>query len=679
MSNVFDPLVFDPLVFDTVAVVSEKAFTFADFLAWPDRDVVILVECTPAVQLVGWTAVGVSAPNVYQIALPRFIQTTRIRGGVYRRCIGVAENATALTAQTSVADVNTTPLSWYWDELAGVLYVRTSTGSDPDVFTVYQGFVTFYMASKGITLDLADGDPATGVYYQPWLIGELPRLSQQVEDILFGAKLTEIGDVSFTNGHGVWFPLVAPNGEYMWKNKRAQFLLGGSANGQALRRSQFLPLATMLIEDLAADEERCVLTVKPLSKRLDMEVPITPYFPDSYPNLGDGVSGTKKWVGYGRTRMRPDLTDQSGDGIWTIADASVQTLFAVHAVDAVEKTTGVRSTLLETYDYIVALGACTITIVNPTYRWQDYDIEVDVTGKPDGNGGYLQTFSAIVEDLLVTFANVHASDLDAPAFAQAALDAPEELALWIKSPRSLASILSTAEPGFASLERSVNGYVIQTLDGKWTCRIWSPNSDTSTLPRFRKEDLARFQPQPKLETVFATTRVQFDFNHARNEWDIEEDTDATVQYLAETTDRLDIFTFLKQPADALNLAHRYQFISGAVALEIEFEERGITLARALAGDRLLVTYAPAPDISGAFTDKLFELIRLDLAFNPELRISGRIGDLRGVADVGQWTPDTAPPWSAATLLQRQDQGFWTDENAFADPADPTSKSRSLWW
>ncbi len=683
----FDPLSFDPLSFDTGGVGGDA---FEGFIAWPDREVIVIVECTPVLRLSGWTATGGGSPNVYQIALPAFIQGDRIPGGVYRRCVGVRENGTDLAIQSGITAVNANPLSWFWDEPAGQLYVRTSSGSDPDLFTVYQAFVTFYMGSKGVVLNLADGEPNTGVYYQPWLVGELPRLSQQVEDILFGAKTTETGDVSFTNGHGFWYPLVAPNGDYTWKNKRVRFLVGGSANNVTLLRSQFVPIASMLIEDLAADEERCVLTLKPLSKRLDIEVPITPYFTSTYPNLGSGVSGTKKWVGYGRARIRPDLTDTSGVGhlevgipdygLWTIADASVQTLFAVHSVQAIEKTTGVRTTLTAGTHYAVDLGVCTLIVTASAYPWQDYDLEIDVTGKPDGVGSYFQTFGAIVRDLLTTFANVTTAELDLSSFAQAELDAPEELALWIKSPRSLASMLSTSEAGLASLERSVNGYVLQTLDGLWTCRIWSPGSDSQAgLPTLRKEDFARFQPQPKLEAVFATTRVHFDYNHARDEWAIQEDTDAEVQYLAETTDRLDIHTFLRHPGDALNLAQRYQFISGAVALEIEFEERGIKLSQAIAGGRLLVTYDPAPDVTGRFQDKLFELIRLDIAFDPELKISGRLGDLRGVADVGQWAADTAPNWLTATPAERHSAGFWTDDAGLIDPADPTSQNRSLWW
>jgi hypothetical protein len=663
-----------------VPALSAPAASFAEFVAWPDRDVVVLVEVTPSVTLSNFTAVGGATPNTYKVALPRFIQEAGFAGGIYRKAVGVRENATNLTERADLASVDANPGSWWWDAANGWLYVRSTTGSDPDLFTAYQAFVTFYFATRGLVLNQSDAVASTGVYYHPWVTGDLPRLSMHMEDMLFGAKITETGNVTFTNGHGFWNTLVATNGVYNWKNKRMRFFLGGSYQGRVLPRSQYAAMITMLVEDVAADEQHCTFTLKPLAKQLDLDLPPTPYFESSYPNLGDGVRGTRKWIGYGRTTMRPDLTDTTSHGIWTIADAAFQTLYAVHQVQAIAKTTGVRSTLSLGTHYSVDLTACTLTIVSATYRWQDYDLEVDVTGKPVAGGGdYMKTFGAIVKDLLTTHVGVAAADLDTAAFNQADVDAPEELSFWIKSPRSLASLMSSAEAGFPSLERSVMGTLIQTLAGLWTCWIWDPGYDVDSVVKLRKEDFKSFRPQPKLETVFSTTRVHFNYNHARGEWPIERASSAKVEYLSETKEPLDVYTFLRGAVDAQTLAQRYQFISGSVSLEVEFEERGSKLAQELAGNKVLVTYDPAPDAEGSFTNKPFELLRIDRGMAPTLFVAGRFGDLRGVKDVGRWTADDAPTWAASDFSQREAQGYWTDDDGFADPADASSKNASIWW
>lgn len=655
------------------------AGTFADFIAWADKEVVILAELTPSLRLRGWTAVGGAAPNTYQISLPRLVQADLVTGGAYRRVGGVRENGTDLTEQASLAAVDANASSWYWDEAAGVLYVHSSTGSDPDLFTAYQAFVTFYIASRGVVLDRVDGDASTGIYYHPWLTGELPTLTQEVEDILFGIKTTPMGSVTMTNGHRFWNAIVAPDGDYHWKNKRVRFYVGGNYNGLTLARSQYAAIMTMQVEDVAADETACQLMLKPLARQTEISIPPTPYFESSYPNLGEGVRGTHKWIGYGRATIRPDLTDTTSHGVWTLADAANQTLYAVHDVSAISKTTGVRTALSEGVDYSKDLTACTVTITSATYRWEDYDMEVDVTGKPGGTRGYLSTFSEIVEDILTTFLGVAAGDIDAAAFATAQLDAPEELAVWLKSPRVVSSVLQTSQHGFPSLERSVMGTVQQTLAGLWTCWIWDPSYDPSSVVQLRKEDFAQFLPQPKFDTVFATARVYFNENHARGEWPIEQASDTEVQWLDESRDRLDVYTFLRSAADASTLAERYQLISGAVSMEVEFAERGSKLAQALAGDKVLVTFDPAPSAAGAYEQKPFEILRLTRGFSPGLTIAGRLGDLRGVgAVVGHWMADTDPAWSAATSEERARSGFWTDDDGLADPADAASAT-SIWW
>ena len=166
-----------------------------------------------------------------------------------------------------------------------------------------------------------------------------------------------------------------------------------------------------------------------------------------YPNAGEGVLSTKKWIGYGRTTMQPDLIDTSGNGIYLIADAAYQTLFKVHQVQAVDQSTRAKTTLLEGTDYSVDLTACTLTILNAAFTWQDFDIWIDVTGKPDGAGGYLKTGPAIIKDILTSLLGVPASQIDGSAFTTAALMAPQELAVWLKSDRQVASIFSGLEDG----------------------------------------------------------------------------------------------------------------------------------------------------------------------------------------------------------------------------------------
>jgi hypothetical protein len=653
---------------------------FTEFVSWPDRDEVMLAELTPGLTLSGFTAVGGGAPNTYQLSLSRLTQTSQVPGGFYRKVVGVRENGVDLTARSSLSAVDAAAGSWYWDESAGLLYVRSTGGGDPDTYTAYQALVTFYVATAPIIMNISAGNAATGRYYHPWMTGTVPAWVQTATDLIQPQKSTPPGELELTNGHEAWNTLIAPEGEYTWKNKKVRFFLGGSWNGIRLEYSDFVNVMTMLVDDVAADEHTCTFQLKPLERQTELQLPITPYFESSYPNLGDGVRGTMKPIVYGRNVYRADLTDASGLGVWTLADASVQTLSALYAVNAVDKTTGVRHGINEGTQYTKNLTTCTVTIIDPIYTWQNFDLEVEVAGVPGGVRGYLSTFSEIVQDMLTRFLGVQAADLDAAAFAQAALDAPEELALVLKERRSIGSIFATDEPDRASLEASVLGTVQQTLTGRWTCWIWKPEFDSSTAVSLRKEDFKLFKPQPRLETIYSAVAVAFNQNYARQEWPVEQATSPRVQYLTESRERLNRYTFLRAASDAQVLAQRVLFVAGAVATEVEFEESGAKLASKTCQDRVLITFDPAPSATGAYVSRPFEILQLRKGYSPELSVAGRFSDLNGVGmSIGEWTDAGAPNWASASAAQRLSQGFWTDANGQADSGDASTKNVSRWW
>ncbi len=656
------------------------AGTFAGFVAWPAKTLVVLMEMTPAYRLTGWTKTA-GRNFVYQIALSPF-ESGGGRTPVYRQLLSVWENATALTVQTSIATVDATIRSYFWDSANGLLYVRTGNSGSPETFTSYRALVRFRFASTGIVVNLTDGDPTTGVYYHPWLSGGYDTIVQQMEDALTGITINETVQLELTNGHGFWHPVVATDGKYAWKNKTVSILIGGSYNGQDLPYSQYANWSTLLVDAISSDEDRAVLTLKPQQRATEQSIPLTQFDASAYPNAGENVIGTKKWIGYGRTVMRPDLSDTSGNGVYVIADAAYQTLFAINQVQAVDKSTRAKTTLNAGSDYTADLTNCTLTINNAAYAWQSVDIWVDVTGKPDGAGGYLKTGPDIIKDILVALLGVSSAQIDTAAFANAAAQAPQELSVWIKADRQVASIFSGLEPGQPSIGKSVMSNVQQTLAGLWTCFIWKPGADPTTALSLRKEDFVKFEAQPRYGSVYSATRVFYAQDFAAGSFQSTTFSDAKTRYEADTTDTYQVYTFLRFQTDALTLAQRYQLISGALSLEVEFEERGAILSKANAGDKVLVTYNPAPTATGQMSSYPMELIRVDRSLVPVLKMAGRLGDLRGIgAKVGTWqnVGGAGVAWSAATDLQRGTYGFWTDVNGYIVPGDETTRHIRIWW
>lgn len=658
--------------------------SFAEFLAAAVREEVILGRLSTRKQTTGWTAVGGGAPSSYQTAMSAFIGSTYVPGGVHAKVTSVIQNDVVLTARASLALVDANAGSWYWDEAAALLYVRTTAGGDPDTYTMMAVERDLLLSTTGIVLNDTDGNAATGRYWHPWIVSDLAGFLVEAEDVLQGRKLFPEGALTLASVNGLLHSLVASDSGYTWENTRIAFSLGGSYNGQTLLKSQYSDIATMAIYRVnEMDDVSVTFGLRPLSSGpLAVTAPVTPIFASEYPRLGDSVSGTRKFLGYGRAWVRPPLVDTADYGTFLVADAAYQTLYAVHDVVAVPKGGGTgRIPLSVGSHYTVNLTTCTVTLLTADFSWMTHDIDVDVTGKPGGVRGYLSTFAEIANDLLVTVAGVASADLDAASFTASTAAQPNELSVWLTSSRVLASIFSTSEPELPSLERSVYGTIGISRAGLWQVTAWSPPKDVSTLAVLRKEQCVGVTFHHRDEhLIVGSTRVFYAFNAAQGTWAQEAWPNAAQQYLAQTGDELAVYTFLRHDYNALALAQRYQLLMGTAIMEVHVEEIGASQFLSSLMDRVLITYSPAPAANAAYTNRTFEFVRLERIYSPMLGVTAGLWDVEAtglVKNGGVWMASGAPTYAAATAAEREAAGFWTDANG--DPGSGGAfVGRSKW-
>ena len=245
----------------------------------------------------------------------------------------------------------------------------------------------------------------------------------------------------------------------------------------------------------------------------------------------------------------------------------------------------------------------------------------------------------------------------------------------LASTRSLASIIATAEDGQPSLERSVNGTVQQTRAGLWTAKIWDPIADVATIPALRREDVAGFAPQPRLEKVTTAVRVFYQYDGRGQTYAAVERVDTGRRTLTGVSDRRDVYTFLRTPGDAETMAKRYEAIEAYCGLEVDFAERGTLLALSTVGERVAVTYAPAPHVSGAYTGRIFALVRLARGYAPRMTIAGQLRDVDRITNrVGRWKSTGSPNYGASTPTQRAASGYW-----FTSTGAPSGFTGSRYW
>jgi len=646
------------------------------FLKWPHKEVVVLAEVTPSFIPTGWSLDG-TYTNCYTVSVPHHVSASVIVGGVYRRVTKVSENGVLLSESATATLCNAHAGSWFYDETAQLLYVRPTTATDPDEIDALQVFVTFYFASKGVVLD--------GIYYHPWVVG-VPSYQSSVEDLVFGVKKSASGTLEFLNGHA-FFDTALP--QYEWSNKIVTLLVGGSYRGTTLTRDQYMQLDTLRIESApVSSEERCQVRVaSPVSEMMRVSIPPTPLFEDAYPLLGEGVRGTRKPIVYGSgVTLRPPLVDTS-TRTYLVADAAFQSLFAVEAVSLVQKSStgdvATRVTVPESsgdLHYVADLSACTIVVTDATaaYPITDWQLEVTVTGKPDGFGSYLKTAADIAMDLLHTFGSVPLQDLNYASFARASREFSFEMAILLTSDRTLGSILGSSGEGLGSLERSCFGRTAMDRLGRWSFAIWSPAYDDS-VTAMRASQIRRLSPQASPQSVASTARVHFAQNHSTGEWSTVEASSARTRHLIETERAVDLFTFLNDSTGAEVLAARYLALLSRRPTVYDFEEVGTVLAAARAGDKVLITYPRGQTKSGVFDAAQFELISHD---RPADLTGGRmaLADLGGFADaVGVVASGEGDAWAAVDDDARKANLFVTDGLGYVVPGDETTKDIKVIW
>jgi hypothetical protein len=142
---------------------------------------------------------------------------------------------------------------------------------------------------------------------------------------------------------------------------------------------------------------------------------------------------------------------------------------------------------------------------------------------------------------------------------------------------------------------------------------------------------------------------------------------------------LTIDTYLRSKVDADALVSRLIWIMGNPSSIITLLLKAGQILKTL-GDKLKVTLERAPfAIAGGYGERTFEIVQRDISCFP-LQVTLRARDLADWGnDVGFWMADTAPDWASATAQERDDSGFWCDEQGCCLTADQTSKNKSRWW
>jgi hypothetical protein len=282
----------------------------------------------------------------------------------------------------------------------------------------------------------------------------------------------------------------------------------------------------------------------------------------------------------------------------------------------------------------------------------------------------MSTFGGITKDLL-TLAGVAAADLDSAAFTAADDDAPFVLGLYLPASTETISIAELIE----RCERSVLGRVYRNVAGLWTCAIWTPIVDRSTLRHFYEGDISNFVPDPQVaESVAGNVRVNYAYHQAHGTFLQATASDPDVLYGRQNSRTLTIPTLLTVADDAAVMASRFASLArGYQRVRMTLTPGAMTFEP---WTKALFTRSRGPSPSGAYAAELLEVE----VFEKELSggtVAVTLTDVHGLRDLGRVSAaDAIPDWDSASADERLQYGFSQDDTyERVDAADATTYHR----
>ena len=346
---------------------------------------------------------------------------------------------------------------------------------------------------------------------------------------------------------------------------------------------------------------------------------------------------------------------------------------AIKQIEAVYKN-GVAATLTST------------DLANAEFVMDDsYDQTVDtVTANIQGathngtsGGTLLESLPDIVEDILKTHLGVASGNIDSTAFStwETNLGTVKARRHIATEASSNALITDALVEGFADLiildGKYVPRYRIAGLTGLDSYRDFDMTARRDGVKQFQ---VAKDPERITLNQIVASYR--YDPANLKFAGRFDLDDDAAIALVGTTRRRRMQYNWLYVDADAETRAERelYTFAAELEMVTVGIGPRSLTKVPT---DQFRLTYSKFTDASGFGVPMMIRDIAID--FN-QMRSTIRAWNVLTLSP-GRWTVSTAPTWLSSNLTQREEHGFWTDNDGYADPSgtpDETSK-RSKWF
>lgn len=682
--------------------MSRRATTFDQLLASATPAHVVVAKVTISERIVSWTATA--GQTITWQAL--ITQRTRIHS--FRTITSATSTTTdtnspvttSLTSRASVALVNSNPGSFFFDPSTSTLYISLADSSTPNGKIVAAWFTLYFSNGSADARDnLVDTDD--NQYYP--LLRAVPNTSKSAQDPFRGLIELSGGNLVLANGPGGLDTLMSL---YVWEQGTVTIHYGGDDLPLVLYGQLFKGT----IQDKAWTEQTVTLILKDASEDLLTEIPVTKYA------SGDGdvsvtytlgaPSGAPATVSKRPSQIgpvsipfgqpKPLAFGDKLEGIRPILLSAAATTGTFNA-EAIYSLAGLPIASVES----VTVGSQTLALgeVNAAakFRWY-YDLTTAQL--------YIATLSDVTEPLNAATDAVSANfsghltasgevmdnfaDIVSKLFELAGISTPID-ATTLSQSRFLCNLykariyITTLTPLREVLEgilRSSLSHLYIDNSGSYRFETWMPSVKDEVAIEEVAGEFREITVSTEAQRIFPTVIVAYGYNPSRGNFQ-------GGFYLSEQVRRPEAIglvardipyvlteSYLSDKDSAFILATRLARISHRPVLVAEIRTRTKSINHELL-KRVVLQKSRLPT-STAGSDMHAQVISISRDLEG-FGVTLTLDDQRTIGSQAFIGADGTLEWSAATEEEWLTNGFWTDNEGYADAADPSSYGRSRYF
>jgi hypothetical protein len=581
----------------------------------------------------------------------------------------------ALTVRATIALVEANAGSYYHDATNSILYVSAATG------TVFGKSVIAVADIKLATKSKVFSDE----YYDPRLTS-VPSVSIRIEKSFGGVGQISAGALELANLDGAF----DQRADYLWNNAdtKIQLKLGYDTRTEAAAYGDYVDFGVWQVDKWSSSDKKFSISLAERKSLLEKSLLTDRYDKTTYPSMDDDAVGDSIPRAYGQIYGAPAVLINESTKTFKVAGHTIQTLDEVRLFNSDVWTTS----SFTTKDLTNGEFTCS--------SWVDGDeISVDFKGRLNADSTLMDNASDVVEDILLT-AGIAAADIDSTALTAAwnALDAGLMSSGIRSTIRAVSAYLDTDEEIVDILSRinaSVGSFLIVAPDGTFRFKVFEPEVGED-LAEYNETDCLAFTPSTEIKDVASKVYARY-ANRISDEWwslKTEEETANQFDHNVVAERVIDVeLDMISDPDDAEYWAQRYLQSEGKSMklYKIILPAKALTL---LPGNQLHIKN------NRRSFDGVLEVLHLTINFGAGT-VSCLCGNLREWGSVsGFWVSDSAvlptrfsaetgygsgsntwnSSWSSTIKnWAKQNVGYWTDANGFADSTDPDSHIISTWF